>query len=44
MRQITISVDEDLVDRIDEVADATGRSRSNLVHLILQKWALEQEE
>lgn len=43
MRQITVSVDEELVDTIDEVAKAHRRSRSSLVALILEKWALELE-
>lgn len=43
MRQIGISVDQELVDLLDEVARAQRRSRSGLVALILEKWALELE-
>jgi len=43
MRQITVSLDEELVDTIDEVAKANRRSRSSLVALILEKWSLELE-
>lgn len=43
MRQVTVSLNEDLIEKIDEVAAANDRSRSNLVHLILQKWAIELE-
>lgn len=44
MRQITVSLDPELVDTIDEVAKANRRSRSSLVALILEKWALELED
>jgi metal-responsive CopG/Arc/MetJ family transcriptional regulator len=43
MRQITVSVDEPIVELLDEVAKARRRSRSSLVALILEKWALELE-
>lgn len=43
MRQITVSLDEELVDTLDEVAQANRRSRSSLVALILEKWSLELE-
>jgi metal-responsive CopG/Arc/MetJ family transcriptional regulator len=43
MQQITVSVDPSLVELLDEVAKANRRSRSSLVALILEKWALELE-
>lgn len=44
MRQITVSLDPELVDTLDGVAKANRRSRSSLVALILEKWALELED
>lgn len=44
MRQIGVSLDHELVDLLDEVARAQRRSRSGLVALILEKWALELED
>jgi len=41
--QITATVREEIVDKLDEVATAQIRSRSSLIALILEKWALEQE-
>lgn len=43
MQQITVSIDPELVDTLDRVAEANRRSRSSLVALILEKWALELE-
>lgn len=43
MRQITVSLDLDLIETLDNVAQANRRSRSSLVALILEKWALELE-
>lgn len=44
MRQIGVSLDQELVDILDEVAKAQRRSRSGLVALILEKWSLELED
>lgn len=43
MRQIGVSLDPELIETIDKVARAQRRSRSSLVALILEKWALELE-
>jgi predicted transcriptional regulator len=42
--QVTATVNEDIVERLDQFAYAQSRSRSNLIALILEKWALEQED
>lgn len=42
--QITATVRTEIVDKLDEVAAAQIRSRSSLIALILEKWALEQED
>lgn len=39
--QVTATVDEDIVEIIDTVAHAQDRSRSKMIALILEKWALE---
>jgi predicted transcriptional regulator len=42
--RVTSDVDDRTLDRLDEVASAQRRSRSSLIALILEKWALEQED
>lgn len=44
MQQISVSLDPELIELLDEVARAHRRSRSSLVGLILEKWALELED
>jgi metal-responsive CopG/Arc/MetJ family transcriptional regulator len=41
--RVTSNVDQHVVDLIDEVAEAHRYSRSTFIALILEKWALEQE-
>lgn len=41
--QVTATVREEIVDKIDDVAHAQDRSRSKMIALILEKWTLEQE-
>lgn len=43
MQQITVSLDPELIELLDEVAKANRRSRSSLVALIVEKWSLEVE-
>lgn len=43
MQQITVSLDPELIELLDEVAKANRRSRSSLVALIVEKWSLEME-
>lgn len=44
MQQITVSLEPELIDLLDEVAKANRRSRSGLVALIIEKWSLELEK
>lgn len=44
MQQITVSLNPELIDLLDEVAKANRRSRSSLVALIVEKWSLELED
>lgn len=43
MQQITVSLDPELIELLDEVAKSNRRSRSSLVALIVEKWSLEME-
>lgn len=43
MQQITVSIEPEMVETLDRIAKAHRRSRSSLVALILEKWALELE-
>lgn len=42
--QVTATVREEIIDVVDEVAHAQDRSRSKMIALILEKWALEHED
>lgn len=41
--QVTATVQQDVVEVIDQVAEAQSRSRSKMIALILEKWALESD-
>lgn len=41
--QVTATVDEEIVEVIDEFAEKNSRSRSKVIALVLEKWALEQD-
>lgn len=41
--QVTATVRDEVVDAVDAVAHAQDRSRSKMIALILEKWALEHE-
>lgn len=42
--QVTATVRDEIVHVLDTVANAQDRSRSKMIALILEKWALELED
>lgn len=41
--QVSATVDTQIVEVIDAIAEERSRTRSKMIALILEKWALEQE-